>query len=207
MRALGRRWPSRVWAVEGATGVGRHLAQRLLSDGERVLDVPSKLSTRVRAIDTGHGRLNDPADAHAVAVVGPRTTGLREVRADDQMVALRVLVLFVLLVFVTLGPSYPGVRVASADSVGEALTDAQVLVVACHRGLCSAYWAGRRPLPRPWPFRTPDQRKRPDSLIGQGPNLRRGHLPVMQLQSHGPVHGRCVDPMDDLSDPDTATVV
>jgi hypothetical protein len=91
MRALGKRWPGRVWAVEGASGVGRQLAQRLLSDGERVLDVPSKLSTRVRAMDTGHGRKNDPADAHAVAVVGLRTAGLREVGVDDQMVALRLL--------------------------------------------------------------------------------------------------------------------
>lgn len=91
MRALARRWPARVWAVEGATGVGRQLAQRLLSDGEKVLDVPSKLSTRVRAMDTGHGRKNDPTDAHAVAVVGLRTNGLREVNADDQMVALRLL--------------------------------------------------------------------------------------------------------------------
>jgi transposase len=91
MRALARRWPKRVWAVEGALGVGRHLAQRLVSDGERVLDVPSKLSTRVRAMDTGHGRKNDPADAHAVAVVGLRTAGLREVHLDDQMVALRLL--------------------------------------------------------------------------------------------------------------------
>jgi transposase len=91
MRALVKRWPSRVWAVEGASGVGRHLAQRLISDGERVLDVPSKLSTRVRAMDTGHGRKNDPADAHAVAVVGLRATGLREVKVDDQMVALRLL--------------------------------------------------------------------------------------------------------------------
>ena len=91
MRALARRWPKRVWAVEGALGVGRHLAQRLVSDGERVLDVPSKLSTRMRAMDTGHGRKNDPADAHAVAVVGLRTSGLREVHVDDQMVALRLL--------------------------------------------------------------------------------------------------------------------
>mgnify|MGYP002682773962 CR=1 FL=1 len=70
MRALVKRWPERTWAVEGATGVGLNLAQRLVSDGERVVDVPSKLSTRVRAIDTGHGRKNDPTDAHAVAVVG-----------------------------------------------------------------------------------------------------------------------------------------
>lgn len=67
------------------------LAQRLISDGERVLDVPSKLSTRVRAIDSGHGRKNDPADASAVAVVELGTNGLREVVADDQSVALRLL--------------------------------------------------------------------------------------------------------------------
>ena len=91
MRTLMKRWPDRVWAVEGATGVGLHLAQRLISDGERVVDVPSKLSTRVRAIDSGHGRKSDPTDAHAVAVVGLRTKGLREVVADDQTVALRLL--------------------------------------------------------------------------------------------------------------------
>ena len=91
MRTLVKRWPDRVWAVEGATGVGLHLAQRLISDGERVVDVPSKLSTRVRAIDSGHGRKNDPTDAHAVAVVGLRTKGLREVVPDDQMVAMRLL--------------------------------------------------------------------------------------------------------------------
>ena len=91
MLALVKRFPTRKWAVEGATGVGLNLAQRLVSDGERVVDVPSKLSTRVRAIDTGHGRKNDPTDAHAVAVVGLRTKGLREVVADDQTVALRLL--------------------------------------------------------------------------------------------------------------------
>ena len=88
---LVKRWPERVWAVEGATGVGLHLAQRLVSDGERVVDVPSKLSTRVRAIDTGHGRKNDPTDAHAVAVVGLRTAGLRVVAVDDETVVMRLL--------------------------------------------------------------------------------------------------------------------
>ena len=91
VRALVRRWPGRVWAVEGATGVGLNLAQRLVTDGERVVDVPAKLSTRVRAIDTGHGRKNDPTDAHAVAVVGLRTTGLREVVVDGEAIAMRLL--------------------------------------------------------------------------------------------------------------------
>jgi transposase len=91
MWTLVKRWPDRTWAVEGATGVGLNLAQRLVADGERVLDVPSKLSTRVRAIDTGHGRKNDPTDAHAVAVVGLRTVGLREVVVDDEAIAMRLL--------------------------------------------------------------------------------------------------------------------
>src|SRR5438552_2957784 len=66
MRALARRWASRVWAVEGSGGVGRQLAQRLVSDGETVLDVPAKLSTRVRPVSTGHGRTDHPADARAL---------------------------------------------------------------------------------------------------------------------------------------------
>jgi transposase len=41
-----RQWPQRVWAVEGANGIGRPVAQRLLADGERVLDVPAKLAAR-----------------------------------------------------------------------------------------------------------------------------------------------------------------
>jgi hypothetical protein len=34
----GRRRPDRMWAVEGCNGVGEHLAQRLVADGEPVLD-------------------------------------------------------------------------------------------------------------------------------------------------------------------------
>jgi transposase len=37
--AYARQWPERIWAVEGANGIGRPLAQRLLASGERVLDV------------------------------------------------------------------------------------------------------------------------------------------------------------------------
>jgi transposase len=43
-----RQWPQRIWAVEGANGIGRPLAQRLLASGERVLDVPAKLAARAR---------------------------------------------------------------------------------------------------------------------------------------------------------------
>src|SRR5439155_18945589 len=37
--ALGRRHPERVWAVEGCNGIGRHIAQRLVADGEVVVGV------------------------------------------------------------------------------------------------------------------------------------------------------------------------
>jgi transposase len=46
---VARQWPERTWAVEGANGIGRPLAQRLLADGERVLDVPAKLAARARS--------------------------------------------------------------------------------------------------------------------------------------------------------------
>jgi hypothetical protein len=42
LRYVRDQWPHRRWAVEGAQGVGRPLAQRLLAQGETVLDVPAK---------------------------------------------------------------------------------------------------------------------------------------------------------------------
>ena len=64
MRRYAKAWPERVWAVEGANGVGRPLAQRLLEAGEHVVDVPAKLAARVRLFDTGHNRKTDRHDAH-----------------------------------------------------------------------------------------------------------------------------------------------
>ena len=91
MLRLAKRWPQRTWAVEGAGGVGVQLAQRLVADGESVIDVPPKLSTRARMFDVGHGRKNDPADARTVAVVALRTRNLRAVVLDDEMVAIRLM--------------------------------------------------------------------------------------------------------------------
>jgi transposase len=85
-------WPDRIWAVEGSNGAGRPLAQRLLADGEHVIDVPAKLSARARLFDTGHNRKTDAHDAHAVAVVAVRTTGLRVLSYDVELEALRMLV-------------------------------------------------------------------------------------------------------------------
>src|SRR3954453_14544528 len=73
MLAAGRKHTDRVWAVEGCNGIGRHVAQRLVADGETVVDVPAKLSARARVFATGQGRKTDPVDAHSVAVVALRT--------------------------------------------------------------------------------------------------------------------------------------
>jgi transposase len=87
-----RQWPRRVWAVEGAGGVGRPLAQRLLAEGERVLDVPAKLSARVRVLDKGHGRKTDATDAHAVVMAALRDRNqLRELSLAEDLVVLRLL--------------------------------------------------------------------------------------------------------------------
>ncbi|MGH3331098.1 MAG: IS110 family transposase [Nocardioidaceae bacterium] len=84
-------WPERTWAVEGSNGAGRPLAQRLLADGEHVVDVPAKLAARARLLDTGHNRKTDAHDAHAVAVVAVRTEGLRVLSYDEEIEALRML--------------------------------------------------------------------------------------------------------------------
>jgi hypothetical protein len=91
MLSAGRRFPDRLWAVERCNGVGRHLAQRLVADGEPVVDAPAKLSARARVFSTGQGRKTDATDAHSVAVVALRTPGLRRVEVDDTTVALRLL--------------------------------------------------------------------------------------------------------------------
>ena len=92
MRKTVSGWPDRVWAVEGSNGAGRPLAQRLLADGEHVVDVPAKLSARARLFDTGHNRKTDAHDAHAVAVVAVRTNGLRVLAYDEELEVLRMLV-------------------------------------------------------------------------------------------------------------------
>src|SRR5438067_2239501 len=91
MLARVRQWPERVWAVEGCQGIGGHLAGRLLADGEQVIDVPAKLSARMRVFATGQGRKTDATDAHSVALAATRMPGLRRVAADQQLAVLRIL--------------------------------------------------------------------------------------------------------------------
>jgi Transposase len=78
------QWRERVWAIEGCSGIGHHVANRLLADGERVVDVPPKLSARTRVFGTGQGRKTDATDVHSVALVGTRMAGLRPVVNDEQ---------------------------------------------------------------------------------------------------------------------------
>ena len=92
MRKQVASYPDRVWAVEGSSGAGCPLAQRLLADGEAVVDVPAKLSARARLLDTGHNRKTDAHDAHAVAVVAVRTKNLRVLAYDADLEVLRMLV-------------------------------------------------------------------------------------------------------------------
>lgn len=66
------QWLDRVWAIEGCEGIVRHVAQRLLAVGEQVVDVPAKLSARMRMFATGQGRKTDDTDAHSIALVGVR---------------------------------------------------------------------------------------------------------------------------------------
>src|SRR5512132_3630020 len=90
LRAWAAAWPERAWAVEGATGLGRLLAQQLVAAGEQVLDVPPKLAARVRLLQAGDTNKNDPNDALSVAVAALRSTARRDVAADDHAAVLKV---------------------------------------------------------------------------------------------------------------------
>src|SRR3954451_6776722 len=81
----------RVWAIEGCRGIGRHVAQRLLTAGEVVVDVPPKLSAKVRVYAVGQGRKTDATDAHSIALAGTRAAGLRPLVSDADLEVLRML--------------------------------------------------------------------------------------------------------------------
>ena len=83
-------WPERTWAVEGAAGLGRLLAQQLVAAGERVLDVQPKLACRVRLLQAGDTNKNDPNDALSVAVAARRSKTARPVMAEDYPAVLKV---------------------------------------------------------------------------------------------------------------------
>jgi transposase len=90
LRALGRQWRDRLWAIEGCNGVGKHLSQRLLTAGERVVDVSTRRAALVRVYGGGNGRKNDDTDAYSIAMVALHTPDLPEVTADSRAQALRL---------------------------------------------------------------------------------------------------------------------
>ena len=88
-----RRFAERRWAVENAGGLGRHLAGRLAAAGESVVDVPPKLSARVRVLSSfaGNARKNDGVDALATALAASRNERLAAVDPEAASEALRLL--------------------------------------------------------------------------------------------------------------------
>jgi transposase len=86
-----RRFPERRWAVENAGGLGRYLAGMLAGSGESVVDVPPKLSARVRVLSSGNARKNDGVDALATALAASRNERLAAVDPQDSSEVLRLL--------------------------------------------------------------------------------------------------------------------
>jgi transposase len=86
-----KRYPERRWAVENAGGLGRHLAGRLVAAGESVVDVPPKLSARVRVLSSGNARKNDGLDALATALAASRNERLPTVDPEAGSEVLRLL--------------------------------------------------------------------------------------------------------------------
>jgi transposase len=85
------RWPERIWAVEGAAGLGHLLAQQLVAREETVLDVPATLAARARLLAPGHGRKTDGIDTASVARVAQSQPDLHRVGAEDHSAVLRLL--------------------------------------------------------------------------------------------------------------------
>jgi transposase len=91
-RALGEAVPraslghGELWRARG-----RHLAGRLAATGESVVDVPPKLSARVRVLSTGNARKNDGLDALATALAASRNGRLAAVDPEVGSEALRLL--------------------------------------------------------------------------------------------------------------------
>ena len=89
--AWAAQWPERQWAVEGATGLGRSIAQQLVTAGELVLDVPAKLAARARLLGSSSARKTDVADAISVATVALHNRRLNRVQLENHHTIMRLL--------------------------------------------------------------------------------------------------------------------
>jgi hypothetical protein len=112
-----KRFPERRWAMENARALGRHLAVRLAGSGESVVDVPPKLSARVRVLSSfaGNARKNDGLDALATALAASRNERLAAVDPEAGSEVLRLLSERRLL---TWWPSVPERSIACMGSCG-----------------------------------------------------------------------------------------
>ena len=81
----------RCWAVEAARGLGYLVSQQLVGAGERVIDVPPMMASRVRLLGSGKSQKTDPNDARSVAIAALRHPGLAVVAADDHTRVLGLL--------------------------------------------------------------------------------------------------------------------
>ena len=81
----------RVWAIEGAGGLGYLLSQQLVGAGETVVDVPATLAARTRVLASGRSNKTDPNDAWSVAITALRHRELRSVEAASHTEVLRLL--------------------------------------------------------------------------------------------------------------------
>jgi hypothetical protein len=88
-----KQFPERRWAMENARGLGRHLAGRLAATGEAVVDVPPKLSARVRVLSSfaGNARKNDGLDALATALAASSNERLAAMDPEADSEVLRLL--------------------------------------------------------------------------------------------------------------------
>ena len=81
----------RLWAIEGADGLGFLLAQQLIAAGENVVDVPATLAARTRVLSSTRSHKNDPNDATSVAITALRHASLRRVQLVGDAEQLRLL--------------------------------------------------------------------------------------------------------------------
>jgi transposase len=90
-----QKWASgyddRCWAVESARGLGYLVSQQLVAAGERVVDVPAMMASRVRVLGSGKSQKTDPNDARSVAIAALHHQGLAMVVADDHTRVLGLL--------------------------------------------------------------------------------------------------------------------
>ena len=85
-----RQFPQRRWAIENARGLGCHLTQWLLDQGETVQDVRTTATARVRELSRGRGRKTDALDAAAAGIAALQGDA-EQLQPEDATVVLAVL--------------------------------------------------------------------------------------------------------------------